>query len=100
MPSLSEVTARQVVLEAVEEFDRVGRDAFVGAHQLEPSSDYFVLHHGRVYDSKPLLAVEQVALCPNCHAVKTRGGNFVSRRSRRRVVAAVVHEQALNSVRA
>lgn len=48
---------RSGVLRAVSEFDRLGRDAFLKAHGFGRSRSYFLLHDGRLYDSKAILGV-------------------------------------------
>ncbi len=59
--TLSGLTDRQAVLDAMEEFRRLGRDAFIKAYStpgpgFRRSSDFFVLEGGVAYDSKPLVA--------------------------------------------
>ncbi|MEU7581276.1 hypothetical protein AB0B50_27150 [Streptomyces sp. NPDC041068] len=58
---------RPEVLRAVEEFDRLGRGAFLSRYGFQGSRTCLLVVGGRYYDSKA------VALCPNCHAMKTRG---------------------------
>ncbi|MEU0989061.1 HNH endonuclease signature motif containing protein [Streptomyces sp. NPDC005953] len=40
------------VLRAIEEFDRLGRDAFLTAYGFHPARSYFLVYEGRRYDSK------------------------------------------------
>lgn len=59
--SLSGLTDRQAVLAAMEEFRQLGRDGFITEYSTPDagflrSRDYFVLHEGKAYDSKPLVA--------------------------------------------
>lgn len=57
MPSLGDLTDPNAVLLAIDEFDTLGRAAFLQKYALTPSSDYFLLHSGKLYDSKPILVV-------------------------------------------
>ena len=52
--TLADVT-RPGVLAAVEEFDRVGRDAFLRSSGFGRSRAYYLDHGGRLYDSKPII---------------------------------------------
>jgi hypothetical protein len=51
-----DVTSRDAVLRAIEEFDQIGREAFLAKYRFHPSRKFIVVHEGRQYDSKPLLA--------------------------------------------
>lgn len=55
--AISELTSRDAVLEAIEEWDRIGRDAFLERYRFGPSRRYFVRYRGRPYDSKALSGV-------------------------------------------
>jgi hypothetical protein len=48
---------RSAVLRAVRDFDRLGRDAFLKAHGFGRSKSYFLLHNGKLYDSKAIIGV-------------------------------------------
>jgi len=52
--TLSDVT-RTGVLAAVDEFDRVGREAFLKATGFGPARAYFLEHDGKLYDSKAVI---------------------------------------------
>lgn len=57
----SGLTSRQAVLDAMDEFRRLGRDAFINEYstpgpRFRRSLDVFVLEDGVAYDSKPLVA--------------------------------------------
>lgn len=59
--TLSGLTRRQAVIDAMGEFRRLGRDAFIEEYSTPEarflrSREYFVLHEGVAYDSKPLVA--------------------------------------------
>lgn len=51
---LGDMTSRQAVLDAIAEFDRLGRDAFLAKHGFGRSRTYFVIHDNRQYDSKAI----------------------------------------------
>ncbi|MER7330959.1 MULTISPECIES: HNH endonuclease [unclassified Micromonospora] len=51
--ALSDIT-REAVLEAMAEFDRLGRDGFLETYKLGRALSYFVEHGGKLYDSKAL----------------------------------------------
>jgi 5-methylcytosine-specific restriction protein A len=55
--SLTELTDRSAVQQALEEFLELGRDRFLARYGLERSRDYFVPFRGVLCDSKPILAV-------------------------------------------
>jgi 5-methylcytosine-specific restriction enzyme A len=42
------------VLAALVEFDAIGREAFLSKYGFRSATDYFVLHEGRLYDSKAI----------------------------------------------
>jgi 5-methylcytosine-specific restriction protein A len=52
--TLADVT-RDGVLAALAEFDRLGRHEFVRSTGFHRSREYFLLHNGQLYDSKPIL---------------------------------------------
>ena len=52
-PTLADVT-RAGVLAAVEEFDRLGRDAFLRLTGFGRARAYYLEHDGRLYDSKAI----------------------------------------------
>lgn len=43
------------VLRAIDEFDRLGRNAFLQQYGFGPSRAYFLSHGGRFYDSKAII---------------------------------------------
>jgi hypothetical protein len=51
--SLADLT-REAVLEAVGEFDRLGRQAFLERYGFGPARAYFLEHDGKLYDSKAI----------------------------------------------
>src|SRR4051812_41251227 len=53
---LEALTSREAVIEAMAEYDRRGRDGFLEQYGFRPARDVLVLHEGRRYDSKPIVA--------------------------------------------
>jgi hypothetical protein len=51
--ALSELT-RNSVLQALAEFDELGRDEFLDRYKFGKARGYFVVHNGRRYDSKAI----------------------------------------------
>ncbi|GII84189.1 hypothetical protein Ssi03_21790 [Sphaerisporangium siamense] len=47
----------EMVLSAIEEYDKLGRDAFLKVYGYGPARDYFLLHDGKRYDSKAIAGV-------------------------------------------
>lgn len=52
--SLSELTSPQAVRKALDEFDHLGRTAFLNKYGFGQAHEYFVQHNGRLYDSKAI----------------------------------------------
>lgn len=46
-----------MVLSAIEEYDKLGRDAFLKTYGYGPARDYFLVHDGKRYDSKAIAGV-------------------------------------------
>ena len=61
---LSDLT-RNAVLAAVQEFDQLGRDAFLRQYGSRPAREYFLLINGRRYDSKPIAGVAHKFAVPS-----------------------------------
>ncbi len=51
---LGNLSERTSVLKAIDEFDRVGRTAFLQKYGFGPSKKYWIRHKGRSYDSKAI----------------------------------------------
>jgi hypothetical protein len=49
---IADLTSREAVLAANQEFDAVERDAFLVNYGYGPAVEYSVRHNGRLYDSK------------------------------------------------
>ncbi|MFB8395808.1 hypothetical protein [Streptomyces yangpuensis] len=52
--ALNDIT-RSAVLQAVEEYDRRGRDAFLEKYRFGPARSYVLLIDGKEYDSKAIV---------------------------------------------
>ncbi|WP_248960916.1 HNH endonuclease [Sphaerisporangium perillae] len=48
---------REMVLSAIEEYDKLGRDAFLEVYRYGPARGYFLLYDGKRYDSKAIAGV-------------------------------------------
>src|SRR5262245_21701887 len=55
--ALGELTSREAVLEAILEFDSLGRDRFLSKYGFGPARGYFLEHQGSRYDSKAIVGV-------------------------------------------
>lgn len=55
MSKLNDLTSRDAVLQAMVEFDRLGRTDFISKYGFRPARSYFVIHDGRSYDSKAIV---------------------------------------------
>ena len=53
--SLEDIGSVSSILQAMREYDRIGRDAFIHKYHFGPSRTHVVLYEGREYDSKPIL---------------------------------------------
>lgn len=51
------VHSRESVISAIEEYDRLGRDAFLAQYGFRPAKNYFLVHNGKSYDSKAIVGV-------------------------------------------
>lgn len=54
---LSGLTSRQAVLDAIAEFERLGRDAFLATYNFGKAREYFIRIGKRHYDSKAIAGV-------------------------------------------
>jgi hypothetical protein len=52
---IGELTSRDAVVAALDEFDRIGREAFLDKYGFGPSRSYFVRRNGQLYDSKAIV---------------------------------------------
>lgn len=54
---LADLKSRQAVVNAIEEFDKIGREAFLEKYGFGPARRYFLEYHGTLYDSKAIVGV-------------------------------------------
>lgn len=54
---LNDLTSRDAVLAAIEECERLGREAFLEKYGYKPARKYLLRHNGRSYDSKAIVGV-------------------------------------------
>jgi hypothetical protein len=52
-----DLTSRIAVLKAIEECDRLGREAFLRKHGYGEARRYFLAHQGQLYNSKAIVGV-------------------------------------------
>src|SRR6516162_9609240 len=57
MATLGELTKRDAVLEAMQEYDEIGQDAFLKKYGYSPARRYRLVHNGKSYDSKAIVGV-------------------------------------------
>lgn len=55
--ALNALTERTAVLAAIAEYDRLGARSFLAKYGFRPAREYFLLHEGRLYDSKAIAGV-------------------------------------------
>ena len=60
--SLALLTSPEAVLEAMREFDELGREGFLAKYGYGPAKAFFVEQDGHLYDSKALAGVPDVTL--------------------------------------
>jgi|GEM_PF-1224212 len=53
--SFSQVSDRNAVIRAIQEYDALGRDAFLAKYGFGRAHTYFLVHSGKQYDSKAVL---------------------------------------------
>ena len=53
---LVDIQNRSSILSAFNEFDAIGREAFLKIYGFQKSRKYFLFHDGHLYDSKPIVA--------------------------------------------
>ncbi|MFM8532295.1 MAG: hypothetical protein ACKOEC_01670 [Acidimicrobiia bacterium] len=52
--ALNSLTEPTAVFQAIAEYDRVGAQSFLAKYGFRPAREYFLLHEGRLYDSKAI----------------------------------------------
>jgi hypothetical protein len=53
--AIADIKSRKEVLDTIAEFDRLGRDRFLEKYKFGPSRSYWLVHHGKQYDSKAII---------------------------------------------
>ena len=55
--SFSDISSRDAILDAVEEFDQIGRVAFLAKYGYGRAREYLLVYNGCLYDSKAIVGV-------------------------------------------
>lgn len=55
--SVEDIDDRRYIIEAIKEFDRLGRGPFLEQYRYGPSRNIFLLYDGREYDAKAIVGV-------------------------------------------
>lgn len=55
--SLSQLTSREAVITAIQEYDQLGKDAFLERYGFGEARSYFLVHDEKEYDSKAIAGV-------------------------------------------
>lgn len=63
--------SRQSVLKAIEEFDKLGRHQFLDRYGFGPARSYFLVHNGKLYDSKAIVGAAYGYEHPNAGALQS-----------------------------
>ena len=71
--ALRDLSDPQAVLDAIAEFDRLGRDTFLATHQFGPSRSYLIRTETGDYDSKAIAGVAHGYPIPPCRVVGSIG---------------------------
>ena len=53
--AFNDLTVRSAVESAINEFEEIGREAFLSKYGFGPARTYFLIHQGSRYDSKAIL---------------------------------------------
>ena len=81
--TLADLTSSAAVRRALDEFDDLGREAFLAKYRFGPATRYFVMHDGRQYDSKAIAGAAygfQFPLLGALRAADFSGGDATVRR--------------------
>lgn len=54
---ISDITSRQAVLDAVDEFEELGRDRFLNNYGFKTARNYYLKINKSYYDSKAIIGV-------------------------------------------
>lgn len=84
--TLAALTERRAVLSAIDEFNSLGRDAFLEKYGFGPANRYFLLYRGARYDSKAIAGVAHGYQHPEAGPLRpdafSGGENTVAKRLR------------------
>lgn len=72
--AFADVNDPAAVLEAVREFDRIGRDAFLKKYNFGKATEYFLVVDGKRYDSKAIIGAAHGYQFPNLGPLKRFSG--------------------------
>lgn len=72
--AFADVNDRAAVLQAVQEFDRIGRDAFLKKYGIGRAKDYFLVVDGKRYDSKAIFGAAHSYQFPTLEPLKRFSG--------------------------
>ena len=73
--SLSDIRSKQPVLDAIAEFDRLGRDRFLEKYGFGHSRSYWLVHDGWQYDSKAIVGAAHGYARPDLGPLKAEEFN-------------------------
>jgi len=83
--ALSDITRRKLILEAISEFRRLGRDDFLKEYKFGPAVTYWLVHEGRRYDAKAICGVAHGYARPDLGPLRTKDSSFNSRTAKRKL---------------
>ena len=83
--ALSDITRRQPILDAIDEFRRLGRDDFLKEYKFGPAVTYWLVHEGRRYDAKAICGVAHGYARPDLGPLRTKDSSFNSRTAKRKL---------------
>ena len=81
--TLSDIQSRKAILAAVEEFNRLGREAFLKKYGFGHALRYFLDFEGKLYDSKAIVGVAHSYEFPDVGPLESSefsGGKVVKRK--------------------
>lgn len=84
MSRADNLTSREAVLEAIAEYDKLGREAFLQKYGFDRSRYFILAYEGKEYDSKPLVGAGYAFQFPDAEPL--RAGDFNGGAETRRVL--------------
>ena len=96
--SLNDLTAASIN-QALQEFDEIGRDAFLKKYGFGKARSYFIAHAGKQYDSKAIVGAAHSYLGPSFEAMTTddfSGGEATVATALRRIGFDVINTEPRN----